>query len=248
MEWTAILALAGVMFAGAALYSSVGHAGASAYLAAMALFGVAPATMRPVALVLNIAVAILATFRYARAGLFSWSLFWPLALASVPMAFVGGALHLPVTIYRPLVGLVLLAAALRLLWSGTGEQAVAGPLRPPTLLQKMPAGAGIGLLSGLTGTGGGIFLSPLAIFLRWSTPREVSGVSAAFILVNSIAGLAGNVASVGALPRETGIYLAAVIVGGLIGTHLGVSRLPTPALFRALAAVLVIAALKLILT
>ena len=147
------------MFLGAVLYTSVGHAGASSYLALMALFGLPPAVMRPTALVLNILVASLTSFRYVRAGLFRWRVLWPFLLGAAPFAVFGGSLQVPGEIYRPLVGAVLWISAARLLWPKE-IRAVTDPRDPPIAL-AIPIGAGIGLLSGLTGTGGGIFLSPI---------------------------------------------------------------------------------------
>ena len=238
----ALLALC--MFFGAALYTSVGHAGASAYLALMALFGMPPAEMRPTALVLNVLVASFASVRYLRAGLFRWRVLWPALLGALPMAFLGGAIQLPGAVYRPLVGTVLLVAAVRLLWSPEplGSRAVRDPPVPLAVL----SGAGIGLLSGLTGTGGGIFLSPLLLFLGWCEPRRASGVAAVFILCNSLAGLAGNLAMVRSLPADLPMFAGAVMLGALIGTTLGTSRLAVPGVLKALGLVLMIAGVKLV--
>jgi len=231
---------------GAALYSSVGHGGASAYIAAMALFSVAPETMKPTALALNLLVAGFGTWRYWRRGLSNWRLVLAFAATATPAAFVGGAIHLPAIAYKPLVGILLWAAAARLLWQPTilAERAVA----PPSLWVSLPAGAVLGLLAGLTGTGGGIFLSPLIILNAWEEPRRTSGVVAAFIFLNSVAGLAGNASSVGFLPRELPIFLAAVAAGAILGTWLGVDRLPRAWLLRTLGAVLLIAGAKLLFT
>ena len=236
--------LALCMFLGATLYTSVGHAGASSYIALMALFGLPAPVMRPTALVLNILVASFTSFRFARAGLFRWRTLWPVLLGAVPMAFVGGSIHLPGEYYRPLVGVVLLIAAVRLLWPTTF-----GRIEPPKdvpVLWGVLAGVGIGLLSGLTGTGGGIFLSPLLLFMGWSEPRTASGVAAVFILCNSIAGLLGNVSSVGSLPPMIPLFAAAVLLGAVIGTALGISRLPPTGILRALGLVLVVAGVKLL--
>jgi len=231
---------------GAALYSSVGHGGASAYIAAMALFSVAPETMKPTALALNLLVAGFGTWRYWRRGLSNWRLVLAFAATATPAAFVGGAIHLPAIAYKPLVGILLWAAAARLLWQPRmlAERAVA----PPSLWVSLPAGAVLGLLAGLTGTGGGIFLSPLIILNAWEEPRRTSGVVAAFIFLNSVAGLAGNASSVGFLPRELPIFLAAVAAGAILGTWLGVDRLPRAWLLRTLGAVLLIAGAKLLFT
>ena len=237
------LALAACMMVGAMLYSSVGHAGASAYIALMALFGVPAAEMRPTALVLNIIVASFASVRFARAGLFRWRTLWPFLLGALPFAFLGGSISLPGEHYRPLVGAVLFLSALRLLWN-TELKAVRQWQDPPIPL-AMLGGAAIGLLAGLTGTGGGIFLSPMLIFLAWSAPKAASGVAAVFILGNSTAGLLGNLTQLESLPTALPLYAAAVLIGGLAGTTLGI-RLETPVVLKALGVVLLIASAKLI--
>jgi uncharacterized membrane protein YfcA len=239
---TTVALLAAAFFVAAVLYSSVGHAGASGYLAAMAFMGVPALTMRPTALVLNLFVATIAAVRFGRAGLFSWPLFWPFALGSIPLSFIGGGITLPGQWYRILVGLVLWASAVRL-WlnlrvSGT-------PQRPPRNT-AVACGAGIGLLSGLTGTGGGIFLSPLLLTMGWAETRQTGGVSAAFILVNSAAGLAGNPASLAHLPSQFPLWAGAAVIGGLLGSELGSRRIGTPAFRTLLGVVLVIAGAKLI--
>jgi len=232
----------------AALYSTVGHAGASGYLAVMALLGVAPATMRPTALALNLVVATLATWRFWRAGWIRWSVLAPFVVASVPCAYLGGRIQLPVPGYRALVGVVLLAAAAVLWWRARGgeltlvERDVAVP-RPVAVT----SGAAIGLLSGLTGTGGGIFLSPLLLFAGWAGPRGAAGLAAPFIWLNSLAGLIGVHWATGSLHPHLPWFMAAVLVGGWVGTMLGLTRLPRAALLRALSVVLVIAGGKLIL-
>jgi uncharacterized membrane protein YfcA len=226
----------------ALLYGSVGHAGASAYLAVMSLVGMPTPTMRPTALVLNLLVASIASIRFWQAGFFSWRLFWPFALGSVPLAFIGGGVTLPGHWYRTLVGLVLLASALRL-WLSLR---VSTEPRVPPIPAAVLSGAAIGLLAGLTGTGGGIFLSPLLLFMNWAEARQTGGVAAVFILVNSLAGLAGNPASVAQLPAELPIWAVAVAVGGLVGAELGSHRIGTPLFKRLLGVVLVIAGAKLI--
>jgi uncharacterized protein len=236
--------LAALVFAAATLYSMVGHGGASAYLAAMALFGLAPEVMKPTALVLNILVSAIATVQFARRGRFSWRTFWPFALAAVPLAFAGGALTLPDLLYRRIVGVVLVYAALRL-WQHAAVP-VRGAVRVVPVVAALPLGAGMGFLSGLTGVGGGIFLSPVLVLARWADVRTTAGVAAVFILVNSIAGLLGHVSSVRALPPGLPVLALAAGAGGLIGATLGSRRLPSPTLRRLLAAVLVIAAWKLL--
>lgn len=246
MDPVTFVSIALLMALGAALYSSVGHGGASAYLAIMALFAVPLATMRPTALALNLLVAGLGTFRYLRAGQFDLRLFLAFAVTAIPLAFVGGGIAVPPEIYRPLLGVVLWFAALRLLWKP--KALAARPVKVPPLWITLPAGAAIGLLAGLTGTGGGIFLSPLILLFGWATPRQTSGIAAAFILANSAAGLAGNVSSLGALPGELPFLLGAVAAGGLLGTWLGVKRLPREALLQLLGLVLLVAGAKLLFT
>lgn len=235
------LAIALVAF----LYSSVGHAGASGYIAVMTLFGLAPAIIKPSALVLNILVASLTAFQFWRAGHFSWERFWPFAVLSIPFAFVGGYINLPTRWFKILVGIVLLYSALRFfLTSKSDDQNISPPSRPLALV----TGAGLGLLSGLTGTGGGIFLTPLMIFFRWSTTKTASAVSALFILVNSISGLLGNLSSTKQLPFFALPVAAAAITGGFFGSYLGSQRFSVGFITKLLAVVLLIAGYKLIFT
>lgn len=239
------IALSTLIFLAACLYASVGHAGASGYLAAMALFGLAPSIMKPTALSLNILVAAIASIRFYRAGCFSWELFWPFAAASIPFAWLGGSLILPNPLYKKIVGVVLLFAAYRL-YRFTREMTVP-EIRSVAKSVALPVGAGLGFLSGLTGVGGGIFLSPLLLLMRWADVRTTAGVSVVFILVNSIAGLAGHWTSIRFIPREIVFWAPAAVVGGLLGAGLGSRRFSEQTLRRVLAAVLVIAALKLTL-
>ena len=233
----------------AALYSSVGHAGASGYIAAMALFAIAPAVMKPTALTLNILVATIATVRFYRAGYFSWRILLPFALSSIPFAFIGGALTLPSKDYQRIVGLALLFASYMLWARAKAHTAAAGTnVKPVPIPLALVLGAGIGLLSGLTGVGGGIFLSPLVLLLGWAETRQMSGVAAAFILVNSIAGLAGHLASVQNLPSSIYLWGIAALAGGVVGSELGRRRLATVTLRRLLAVVLLIAGVKMLLT
>ena len=240
-ELAALLAF--IAFA-ALLYSSVGHGGASGYLAAMALFGLTPVFMKPAALAMNIAVAGLVFYRLWRAGYFDARLFWPFALGSIPLAFVGGALTLPGGVYKILVAVALLLAAARLLWK-TQEHEVR--TAPPVGI-ALASGAGLGLLSGLTGVGGGIFLSPLLLLLRWANMRTTAAVSAAFILVNSIAGLAGHATVAVTWPAQLPLLMLAALAGAVIGSELAVRRLAPLTLRRVLGVVLVIAGTKLLMT
>lgn len=212
----------------------------------LGLAGLAPAAIRPTALTLNILVATLGTLHFARAGWFSWRLFWPFAATSIPFAAIGGALALDDHVYRVVVGLVLIVAAWRLLAS-----AAAAPepgVRTPRTAVALVTGAGLGLLAGLTGVGGGIFLSPLILLVGWAGAKETAAVSAAFILVNSIAGLGAFLTTGGSMGPETPYLLVAAGVGGWLGSWLGARRLGGPAIRRLLAVVLAIAAVKFLLT
>lgn len=240
-----LLALA--FFLVATLFSSVGHAGASGYLAVMGLFSIAPAVMRPTALALNILVSGIGTWRFARAGLFQWASFWPFAVTSIPCAFLAGTLHLPAEWYQRLVALALLVGGLQLILrahaAADTEAQVAAPGVP--VARGLLAGAAIGALAGLTGTGGGIFLTPLLLWFGWVATRNAAAVTAPFVLVNSMAGLSGQTVLLGNLPPALPLWLAAVALGGLIGTWLGTRRLSVASLRRALGAVLLVAAAKM---
>lgn len=245
MPTSEVLLIAGCILVAALLYSSVGHGGASGYLAAMALFGLAPAVMRPTALVLNLLVAAIGTIQFARAGHFSWRLFWPFAAGSIPTAFVGGAITLPPGVYKQLLGGVLLVAAFRLFLSP--KTAAGEDIRRIPIALAVLIGCTIGLLSGLTGVGGGIFLSPLLLVFRWATPKTTAAISAAFIWVNSAAGLLGRLATVHSIPSVALIWAVAAAAGGLAGAHYGSRRLAGLTLRRLLAVVLVVAGGKLLL-
>jgi uncharacterized membrane protein YfcA len=243
------LTLSALIGLAAIVYSSVGHGGASGYIAAMALMDVAPEVMKPTALTLNILVAGLASIRLYRAGLVGVRALAPFLLGSVPFAFVGGAIALPIPVYKSLVGLVLVGAALRFLVE-TKERRVFGdePAAPPPLWPAIGIGAAIGLLSGLTGVGGGIFLSPLVLILGWAGARQTAGLSAPFIVVNSVAGLGGNFLSLQALPGELPLYALTAFVGAWIGTHFTLRWFSPLAIRRVLGLVLLVAGGKFVLT
>jgi len=248
MPWeTAVLPLlAAAMLIAAFVYATAGHGGASAYLAVMALAGVAPQEMRPIALALNVVVSSIATFKFHRAGHFRWRLFWPFAIVSIPLAFAGGAITLPGHAYKVLVGAVLLYAGWQL-WRSAKVGDEIRPLRDPPLLLAMGIGAGMGLLAGLTGVGGGIFLSPLLLMLGWAGTKQTSAVAAPFILVNSVAGLlAGFATRVSALPDQVWILALAVLAGGWAGAEYGARRFANPIVRRFLAVVLAVAGAKMV--
>ncbi len=239
-----VLLLAVLIFIVALLYSTVGHAGASGYIAAMALFGMAPVVMKPTALTLNIIVALIGSIRFYRAGFFSWRTFWPFAVTSIPAAYIGGGLTLPVPVYKSVVGIVLFYSAVRLFWSAGFADSKKPSLVP--IWVALIVGAAIGLLSGLTGVGGGIFLSPVLLLMHWAKTKETSGVSAAFILVNSIAGLLGQYPAIANLPDSLVYWAPAALIGGWIGSELGTRVLPVSNIRKWLSVVLVLAGLKLI--
>lgn len=232
--------LAIIFFAAAALYSSVGLAGASSYLAVMSFAGVSPEVMRPTALALNIGVATVAAYRFGRARVLRWSLFWPFALGSIPLALAGGAIVLPGNWYRVLLGMVLWVAGGMLIF----REPQSGPGRTLSPWSSIIVGAGIGLLAGLTGMGGGIFLGPLLILAGRVDARETSAVSAAFNFVNSVAGLAGRPVSLGSLPSEFPVWLLAAMLGGFVGSELASRRATSATLRRILAFVLILAGAK----
>jgi uncharacterized membrane protein YfcA len=247
-----IILIAFLIFAAAMLYSSVGHGGASGYLAVMALFVFAPATMRPTALILNICVSSIAAVKFARMGYFSWQKFYPFALASIPFAFIGGSLSLPPHFFNAAIGIVLIVAAILLARRDTADRKLESQVEKEAipLPYAFVCGSGLGLLSGLTGVGGGIFLSPLLLFMKWTDVRQTAAISAMFILVNSIAGLTAcfGQASLASFPSVSVLiaFGATAVAGGTIGASFGSSQHQSSlALRRLLAVVLAIAGTKM---
>ncbi len=248
MSGDAVL-LAALFLLVASLYSSVGHAGASGYLAAMALVGMAPEQMRPTALMLNLLVGGIGLFRFWRGGFVRWRNILPFVLASAPAAYFAAQIKLPKESYSMLLAGVLLVAAFGVFRSvaraETDDLQASGRQVPwaPGLI----AGGVIGALSGLTGTGGAIFLTPLLLFAHRMPTREASGTSVAFVWINSLTALAGLLQSEQTLPAMLPMWLGAVAVGALIGTQLGLKWLPVRGLRYALGIVLLIAAGKLLI-
>lgn len=242
MEFSEIIIISALFFV-AILYSSVGHGGASGYLAVMALAAISPGLTRPTALVLNVFVASIAAVQFFRRGHFSWRIFLSFAAASIPAAYLGGSVELPIGVYKITLGVVLIFAAFRLAIKLKADENVV----PPRLVYCLGIGAFIGLLSGLVGVGGGIFLTPILLIMHWAEARTAAGVSAAFILVNSIAGLAGQYSNVIQLPVSVSFWILAAVLGGIIGSSLGSKRFDSLTLRRVLAVVLLIAGVKLIL-
>jgi uncharacterized membrane protein YfcA len=232
----------GAIFAVAALYASVGHGGASGYLAAAAFFGIPPSEMTQSALTLNLLVSSLSFYAFWKQGHFESGLFWPFAAGSIPFAFLGGSMRLPLKVYALLLAATLAVAAARLLVPLTDDDARRRPISIPIALGT---GAGIGLLSGLVGVGGGIFLSPLMVLMRWADTKKTAAVSALFIFVNSAAGLAGHGLRAGLDVHGLAPLAAAAFAGGLLGSRVGAGWLQERGLRRALALVLVLAAVKL---
>jgi uncharacterized membrane protein YfcA len=245
MQFEQLALLCAAILVVAFLYSSVGHAGASGYIAVMTLVGLMPTVIKPAALLLNILVATLTAWQFWRAGHFSWPLFWPFAVASIPLAFVGGYVNLPTKAFKILVGVVLLYSAARFLWQ---SQQKSEESYPPSKPVAIGVGAGLGLLAGLTGTGGGIFLTPVLIFMRWARTKTASAVSALFILVNSISGLLGNISSTRQLPLFALPMAAAAVTGGAVGSYLGSRKFSPVLIKKLLGIVLLIAGYKLIFT
>jgi uncharacterized membrane protein YfcA len=229
----------------AVLYGAVGLGGASGYLAVMGIVGVPPEMMRPVALTFNILVASIGTWKFLRAGYFSAKLFWPIAAASIPFAFLGGLFTLPGEFYRPILGILFLYAAFRL-WRVTTP--VESPIDSRPLVSTwltLLAGALIGLIAGLVGIGGGILLGPLLLLSGWADTRQAMGVTAAFVLTNSLAALAGRLVSVPVLPNGIIIWLLVVAMGGWLGAEFGSKRLDPLILRRLLALVLLAGAIRM---
>ncbi|MFT4525923.1 MAG: putative membrane protein YfcA [Bacteroidia bacterium] len=229
----------------ALLYASVGHGGASGYLAIMALWSFPVSTMKPTALVLNLFVAAISFIAYARKGHFNWKLFLAFALASVPLSFLGGMMEVNAAIYKKILAVLLVFAILRmlgLLGKDTNET------RDVPIWQGLAAGGLIGFFSGLIGIGGGIILSPLILLMRWGTMKQAAAVSAAFIWVNSAAGLFGHLSRGITVEPDAFFLVGIALIGGLAGGFLGSMKLNNLALKRVLAFVLIIACAKLFLT
>lgn len=242
-----IIALTLAIFLLATLYSSVGHAGASGYLAAMAIITQMPQEeMKGIALTLNIFVGLIGTWRFARAGHFHWPTFWPFAVMAVPLAFVGGLWQLPEDVFRPLIGAVLIFAAVMLIIRGNRRDNKTVASHMPRLWIALTAGGILGLMAGLTGTGGGIFLSPLLIICGWAGPKRTAAVSIVFVLVNSIAGLGGVIAESPTLPSALPLYIVGAVLGGLLGSYFGARQLPGRGIKLLLSVVLIIAAIKML--
>lgn len=249
MELPALAVLCLLFLIVATFYTTVGHAGASGYLAMMALIGLTPEVMRPTALTLNIIVATFTVYRFRRARFFSWQGLWPFLVGSVPLAAVGGIQSLSRGTYYVAMGIILLFAAAYLGWRAFTPR----PIMEERVVRvrNIPAiiiGALIGFVSGLIGVGGGIFLSPVLLILGWSGPKTTAGISAPFILVNSAVALSAGSLTVQKLSAELPLLAVAALGGAFLGTWLGLERLKQKGLLVTLALVMSLAGAKLILT
>ena len=224
------------------LYAAVGHGGASGYLALMSFFSFAPDFMRPTALLLNLAVSLIAFIQYYRQGHFDWKLFWPFALASIPAAFIGGMLVVDAVVYKKVLAVLLLFSVIRLIGFKTQE---AKTESHPQVLIALVIGAVIGLLSGMIGIGGGIILSPVILLLHWADMKKTAAVSALFIFVNSLAGLAGLFTKGFQLESQMLWMLLIAFAGGALGSYFGAGHFENRKLKWILALVLLIASVKL---
>lgn len=235
----------GLLFLVAFLYASVGHGGASGYLALMAIFSIAPEVMKPTALLLNLFVSLTSFIQFYRGKHFLWKIFLPLALASVPMAFIGGLVVVDGTIYKKMLGVLLLIPVARFLFFNNTP---ASELKKSSPVLSLFIGAAIGFLSGLIGIGGGIILSPVLLFLKWTDQKQTAAISALFIFVNSSSGLAGQFTKGIHFNADMAWYVAIAFTGGLFGAYFGALRFKQTILKNVLAVVLLLAAFKLLFT
>jgi uncharacterized protein len=232
-----------LLFIVAVLYSSVGHGGASGYLALMAVYGISSEITKPTALLLNVFVSLTSFIQFNRGGYFRKEIFLPLVLTSIPMSFAGGLLSLQEDVYKRILGVLLLFPATRFLLFPNVQ---ASELRPANFVLSLFIGVVIGFLSGLIGIGGGILLSPVLLLLKWTDQKQTAAISALFIFVNSLAGLSGQLTKGTEFTSEMLIYVAIAFAGGLTGAYLGALKLNQVILKNVLALVLLLAAAKLI--
>lgn len=235
----------GLLFIVAFLYASVGHGGASGYLALMALFSISPQVMKPTALMLNLFVSLTSFIQFYRGGHFRWKVFWPFALASIPFAYLGGLVVVDGAIYKKILGVLLLIPVIRFFFFGnakvTEEQDANIPL-------SLLVGGSIGFLSGLIGIGGGILLSPVLLLLKWTDQKQTAAISALFIFVNSLAGLAGQLTRGIQFTTDMYTYVVIAFVGGWCGAYFGALKFRQTILKNVLATVLLLAVYKLLFT
>ena len=240
-----IILFCSLLFIVAFLYASVGHGGASGYLALMAIFSMAPAVMKPTALLLNLFVSSVSFIQFYRGGYFKWKIFLPFALASIPLSFLGGTIAIDSAIYKKILGILLLVPVIRFFFFKNVDPK---DLQPTSFILSLLIGAVIGFLSGMIGIGGGILLSPILLLLKWTDQKQTAAISALFIFVNSIAGLAGQLTKGIEFSSDMFIYVGVAFVGGMFGAYMGSFRFPQTALKNVLACVLALAAYKLLFT
>lgn len=238
-----LLLFYGLLFLIAFLYASVGHGGASGYLALMAIFSITPDVMKPTALLLNLFVSLTSFIQFYRGQHFKWKIFFPLALASVPLAFVGGLLVIDGTIYKKILGLLLLIPVARFLFFPNFD---VSEIKKSNITISLIIGGGIGLLSGMIGIGGGIILSPILLLLKWTDQKQTAAISALFIFVNSFSGLAGQLTKGIHFSADMYSYVIIAFCGGLCGAYFGAHRFKQTVLKNVLAVVLLMAAVKLL--
>ncbi|THF51369.1 sulfite exporter TauE/SafE family protein [Flavobacterium supellecticarium] len=234
-----------ILFLVAFLYASVGHGGASGYLALMALYGITPAEMKPTALILNLFVSLTSFIQYYNRGYFLKKIFLPIASTSIPMAFIGGMINIEATIYKRILGFLLLFPILRFFFFKNIPHT---NLKPCNLTLAMATGGSIGLFSGMIGIGGGIILSPILLLLQWTNQKQTAAISAAFIFVNSLAGLAGMLTQGLSITSGMAFYIIIAFAGGMLGAYLGARKFNQDTLKYLLAIVLVMASYKLLFT
>jgi len=234
-----------ILFFVAFLYSAVGHGGASGYLALMALYGVAPEEMKPTALMLNLFVSLTSFIQYYRGGYFKKNMFLPIAAASIPLAFIGGMITIEENIYKRVLGVLLLFPVIRFFFFKNVEDS---QLKPHNLTIAVVTGAVVGLLSGMIGIGGGIILSPILLLLHWTNQKQTAAISAAFIFVNSVAGLGGMLTQGISFTGDMVLYIVVAFTGGLLGAYFGAKKFNQDVLKYVLATVLLMASYKLLFT
>ncbi len=234
-----------LLFLVAFLYSSVGHGGASGYLALMALFSITPEVMKPTALLLNLFVSLTSFIQFYRGWHFNWKIFLPFAITSVPLAFIGGLITVDADIYKKILGVLLIIPIIRFLFFANIK---VEEIRKSNLILSLLIGAAIGFLSGLIGIGGGIILSPLLLLLKWTDMKQTAAISALFIFVNSFSGLAGQLTKGIHFSPDMLAYVAVAFAGGIFGAYYGSIRFRQDILKYLLAIVLIVAAYKLLFT
>ncbi len=231
-----------LIFVVAFLYASVGHGGASGYIAVLALFGVATAQIKSSSLVLNILVSAIAFYHYYKAGYFKWSLFLPFAITSIPFAYLGAGIMLSDGIYKKMLAVCLLLPIARLMWN---KPILEADLRPTNIYLSLSIGAALGLISGMLGIGGGILLSPILLILHWADMKQTAAISSLFILVNSLAGFAALLQKTNPISSSMLPLVALAVLGGIAGAYLGSKKWQFGLLKNILSLVLLIAAAKL---